>query len=249
MRQFLCAAVALAVITAVSATSCDNPDLPDMLKKEGAPVTDTVRLAPFSNLDVDGNMILHLVKDSDDFAVTHFGKNLIKNVSCDYYDDASKLIIHNKTTGNIVRNNRSLPTVELHYSQLSTIYTYANVLIESSDSVDVERYVFAEQNGQLDILSNADNLDVEVWDGAAVCRVRGKRDRLYLEARYTSVMDASNLDVRCCRVANYSTGDVTVSPRDTLEASILWTGDILYSGNPVLITVQKTGKGNVVHYN
>ena len=69
----------------------------------------------------------------------------------------------------------------------------------------------------------------------------GKSNNSSLTARYTSQIDAQNLEVKNLTVTNGTIQDFYVQASDTLVASTTKTGRIFYKGNPSFIDSLKCG--------
>ncbi len=225
--------------------SCDNKDLPDFLKSEGEAATDTVTLKPYQNLVIKNNAHIELVKDTRDYAIVKYGENLIDNIDIDLDEATSTLSIADNSKSGIVRNNKSIPKIECHFSLLCNIFARACVKVSSNDTVDIQRYVFEEYIGELDVKSNAPTLALEITNGSGEYTLSGRADTIDIDARYTSIVDASRLTAKVARVESHTTGDVTVCATDSVYATIKHTGDVYYKGGAAAVVVENKGKGNI----
>ena len=244
MKYLLKYVSAVVMTTAIAAQSCDNKNLPDMMKSAGNLAMDTIEVGAYKDLVINNNFHVELVKGDRDFVVVEYGKNLIENVSVKYDEASSTLSVSDDTKFGMVRNNQSVPKIKCSFSLLCNIYAHASVIISSDDSVDVRNYVFDGFIGGLDVVSNAPELRVEIADGSGSYKIGGRAESLDIEAQYTSIVDASGLRARVAHVANYSTGDVLVNAADTVYAEIHHTGDVCYKTGAIPVLVAKKGKGS-----
>ena len=238
---------AVMMFAAFGSTGCDNPDAPDFFKSIGDEVTDTIRFEDFITLyQIDDAFDISLVKDTVDYAIITCGKNLKDKVKADFLGDHTVSC----TNGNeyrIVRNYQGVPKLELHYTYTElNIYLNSSCKVHSDDSVDVRRVVFTGRAGNLDLITNCYDFCLEVWFGTGTYSVRGRSESFHCEPRYSAIIDASQLMVQKAFINQFSTGDVYVNPTDSLTAKIYWTGDIIYSGNPVINLLENPGKGGLI---
>ncbi|MCR5454192.1 MAG: DUF2807 domain-containing protein [Bacteroidales bacterium] len=225
--------------------SCDNENLPDFMKSEGAIVSDTVAIQPYKELIINNNCLVSLVKDSRDFIVVEYGENLISNVHVDYDEASARVSVSDDTKFRMVRNNSAVPKIKCHFSLLCNILANACVIISSDDNVDVREYVFNGFAGGLNIVSNAPEVKLEITDGTGTYKMSGKADCLDIDVSYTSIVDALGLRARVAKVVNNSTGDVRVNATDTVYAEIRHTGDICYKSGAVPVQKVRKGKGSL----
>ena len=238
---------AVMMFAAFGSTGCDNPDAPDFFKSIGDEVTQEWHFDSLITVfRVKDNFDVSLVKDTADYAIVTCGKNLINKVKWEF-SGANTVEFTNDNAYRIVRNYEGVPKIEIHYSYSDlNIYANGSCRLHSSDSVDVKRVVFTERIGNLDLITNAPELILEVWFGTGRYNVRGKTDCFRCEPRYSAIIDASQLSVKKAFVDNYSTGNVYVNPTDSLTDKIYWTGDIIYSGNPGIKLLENPGKGGLI---
>ena len=233
----------IATVLAVFASACDNENLPDFMKSSGAQVSDTVVVKSYKDLIVNNNFRIELVKDTRDFIVVEYGENLIQNVSVKYDEASASVSVLDDTKFGMVRNNQAVPKLKCHFSLLCNIFAHSSVIVSSDDSIDVRQYVFDGFVGGLDVVSNSPEVRLEVAEGSGTYRITGMTDRLEVDARYTSIVDAEGLQARVAHVESHSTGDVRVNASDTVYAGIHHTGDVCYRRGAVPVLVAKKGKG------
>ena len=230
---------------ALMAQSCDNENVPDFMKSEGAVVADTIELKPYKDLIVNSNFHVELVKDTRDIIVVEYGENLIQNVSVKYDEASSSVSVSDDTKFGMVRNNQAVPKIKCSFSLLCNIFAHSSVIISSDDSIDVRQYVFDGFIGGLDVVSNSPEVRLEVADGTGSYKIKGVANRLDVDARYTSIVDAEGLRTRVAHVESHSTGDVKVNASDTVYAAIHHTGDVCYKSGAVPVLVARKGKGSL----
>ena len=230
---------------AVVSQSCDNKNLPDFMKSEGAMVSDTIVVKPYKDLIINNNFHVELVKGTSDYIVVEYGENLIENVSVKYDEASSSVSVSDDTKFGMVRNNQAVPKIKCSFSLLCNIFAHASVIISSDDSVDVRQYVFDGFIGGLDVVSNAPQLRLEVADGTGCYKMTGKTDCLDIEAHYTSIVETEGLEARVAHVESHSTGNVFVNATDTVYAEIHHTGDVCYKSGAVPVLVARKGKGSL----
>lgn len=226
-------------------SSCDNENVPDFMKSEGAIVADTIELKPYKDLIINSNFHVELVKDTRDYIVVEYGENLIKNVSVKYDEASSSVSVSDDSKFGMVRNNQAIPKIKCSFSLLCNIFAHSSVIVRSDDSVDVRQYVFDGFIGGLDVVSNAPQLKLEVTDGTGSYKIAGRAESLDIDARYTSIVDAVGLQARVAHVESSSTGDVSVNATDTVYAEIHHTGDVCYKSGAVPVLVARKGKGSL----
>lgn len=230
---------------ALLCASCDNKNLPDFMKSEGDMMSNTVDLKPYKELVVNNNCIVSLVKDTRDYIVIEYGENLMDNFHVDYDEAAECVSVSDDTKFGMVRNNSSVPKIECHFTSLCNIFAHASVLINSDDAVDVRQYVFDGFVGGLDVVNNSPEVRLEIADGSGTYKMSGFADCLDVDARYTSIVDALELEARVAKVESHSTGDVMVNATDTVYAEIHHTGDVRYLSGAVPVQKVRKGKGSL----
>ncbi|MCQ2973412.1 MAG: DUF2807 domain-containing protein [Bacteroidales bacterium] len=226
---------------------CDNSNAPDFFKSVGKEVSKTIY---FDNLitllNVKDAFDVYLVKDTIDYITITCGENLIDKIDAKLSDEHT-IELTNENEFRIVRNYNGIPQAEVHYKTITNVYAYGSAKVVSKDTIDIERYVFTERVGELDVIVKSPQIIVNVWFGTGNYKVRGVCNDFYTEPRYSSIINAEELIVNNAHIDTYSSGNVYVNPQDSLIANIYWTGDIIYQGNPFVKLIEKQGKGKIIN--
>ena len=235
------------LLTIIIFSTCDNQNVPDCLKKTGDIIKFNQPLDKFTAIFLYDAFTAKLVKDTVNYLEVECGKNLKDNLGFKV-DSTGLLTIHDDSFCGIVRNNSDMPSVTIHYTQpISDLYLYGNSYVYSTDSVNVARYVFTSRAGKLDVISNCDNVGVDVWLGTGEYTIKGKAKYFHSDARGTSKIDASELIAQKAVLETHSSCDMYVNISDSITCKFFWSGNIYTKNNPhSIVENNKNSTGKLI---
>ena len=128
------------------------------------------------------------------------------------------------------------------------------VKVSGSGNVDVgsissdKLIVNVSGSGDINLLNvTSDILDVSI-NGSGNVETKGKIDEVDLTISGSGDFDGTNLNCRDASIDIYGSGNVELNVKNTLQAHISGSGDVIYDGNPQIST-RSTGSGKVKHRN
>lgn len=248
MKIKLSTYIAVIASALFSFSGCNSENAPDCLKKAGATTTVTRPFSDISEVEIYDMFNVKFVKDTACYAVVRAGENLINGVDTDINAD-NVLTLHDNNSCYAMRNNDNFPEVEIHYKNLSTVIVEGSAVLSSTDSVDIGRFEIRSDVCSADLISNAEYLSVCAWHTSGTFNISGKVERFGCDIRGSIIVNAQNLSCNLADIVNFSSGNIYVNSKDYINAELLWSGNIIYKGNPKINIIRNSGDGQLIQKN
>jgi hypothetical protein len=233
------------IITCCLSISCNKENLCDCLKSTGAIITEHRLLSDFTQVNVNKNVSVTLYQDTVNYADVEAGENLISLVKTDISNGV--LNITNENTCNWVRSYKKEINVMLHFKNLVYVRNYASKDITCAKTI-ISPFIDAETYGSGDIHLSIQGTTsyTGLFANAGDIYMEGSVVKSLVFSQSFGFVYEQNLQSDSCAVDQRGTGDLYVSAKDWLRASISKEGNVYYTGNPV-ISSSFYGSGKLIH--
>lgn len=225
--------------------SCSKLNPTDCFKSNGTVTTQTREVSPYLYLNMKNNVDVFLTYDNQYSIEVRAGKNIIPGIKTTIANGT--LTISNENTCNWVRSYETPIEVYLGIPRLdSIIYQSSGNLISvnkwSGDSIKLD---VLEGAGSINLWIDMRKSSLNLHYGTADLIVRGKSHISYLYSGGYGPADLSALETEFTYMTNNSTNICRVRSNLVLHVGIFNVGDVYYSGNPLEITTEITGTGEL----
>ena len=233
----------LTVLSAVLNFSCKKENLFDCLKSTGDVTTERRSISPFTEVEVHDNVNVIFVQDSETFIEVNAGENLLPLIKTELQSGTLK--IENRNTCSWVRDYGIPINVYVHIPLLKKVLTYGSGKISSSNTLQCGT-LEGNSRGTGDIELDVNAFEIYCKQAIADIIFTGSADYLFIFNTSSGFSLCSGLSVNRATVINLGPGNSYVNACDKLDVEIKSSGNIYYSGNPVLNS-DITGSGQLIH--
>lgn len=162
---------------------------------------------------------------------------------------SGKLIIRNNNKCNWLRDLNNKFTVTVTVKDLDYILTQGSGNINFVDTLRNSPFLIESYNGTGDyrLLFSSSRAELKLHSGPADIYVSGYVADIFIYSAANGFVHGEHLRADLCSISTYSTGDTRVGPSNTLNANIGYSGDVYYTGQPV-ITRTGDGTGQLLPY-
>ncbi len=201
--------------------------------------SETRDLKPFSRIELDGSIDLHITLGEDQSVVVEGDDNLLDNV----YTEVTSRGELKVGVEEPYRSRRGL-LVEI------TLPGLERVEIDGSGDVtvlelDQEQFeVRISGSGDADIEGRATSIEVYVA-GSGDVDLRGDADEVFVKVRGSGDVDARRLTSKEATVTIQGSGDVKVHATEYFDGTVNGSGDITYYGDPEDVSKNVHGSGDI----
>jgi hypothetical protein len=227
---------------------CKKDHMLDCFKNAGETKTEERSATPFVNIDLNDNVDLVINPNSPFYIKVTAGENLVDGIITEL--NGNTLYIRNENRCNWMRSFSNTYTVEVGMDKPEKITYYGSGDIYCKDTIRSEEFTFDCTNGSgsINFLFNCNKTNLNNHTGRTDIHAKGYSGVSFIYINDVGTMDASELDTYYSYLRNRSTGDMKVKVKVSLSAAILYNGNIYYTGNPVHIDQEVTGKGRLIPY-
>lgn len=226
--------------------SCKKGHEVDCFKGTGDIISETISLSYFNKVEARGRISVQFIQDGKNEIEITCGENVLEGISFEIID--STLYLDNKNKCNWVRRFDAIPQIMVHYTDLK--YFRADNYFDNrflsqhvGDSITIEYW---EGSGRTWFYGDVSYAGLFVHAGSGCFTATGKSDYTTLYHSGGAPDDISALKSKTLHVNSHSNNDIHVYCDSVLIAEIFWTGNILYSGNPVEINRVGDGSGQLI---
>ena len=248
MRHKLLIIIMLSLLTAF--ISCKRAPL-----TVGPIVTQTRELPDFSEVYLNDNINLSLVRSDTCYLVITTGKNIIDNVTNEVSNGT--LTISNNTTLNWIRPYDYTIGATLYYKDIINFVFASSGTLETQNNYtghiappDFYRFEIHGGSGDVNLnISNCDDFRVVYHYGTSQLNISGDDNKLFvIYKRSYGVIDARNYEAETVHITTDSASDCYISASESIEARINNCGDIYYKGDPeeIQVTYGEFAKGKLL---
>ena len=140
------------------------------------------------------------------------------------------------------------PTLYLHFTDIKHLWTLNPVKVTNEDTLKLDRFYYYPVGeigeAQLTVQCNFFGMDNSA-NTLGRFYIKGTTQTAKFYNRYGSSIYADGLKAQVVEVYNESIGDVYVNADELLKVFIWGTGNIYYSGDPVVQIIEKRSSGQV----
>jgi hypothetical protein len=232
-----------AIIISLLLAACGS-NAPDCMKSTGKVIRETRSLNTFSTLEISGNINVILTSDSSYDVVVEAGEHLLKKIKTEV--SGTRLLVRNDNSCNWVRSYKNPLNVYVGIKNIDDIFQYSPELLSTEkllikDTLIVHLYSNGSVN--LDLDSKSIWLDM---DFLGDCRLRGKTKKMLVTSLGMGQFNSEGMNCAELYVFGKGQGDVFVRSDSSLVAYIENSGNVYYSGSPVVIGGSNTGTGRLI---
>lgn len=210
----------------------------------GPIVTQTRHLPDFTEVHLNDNISITLVRSDTCYIEITTGKNIIDNVTTEVSNGI--LTICNTTTLDWIRPFDYKLQAILYFKDIknfvfasSGILTTRNCYSGELNNDGLYRFEVDGGSGDIDLnINNCNDLRIVYKYGTSRLSIQGSNNQnLVIYKRSYGVIDAQNYSVKHANVTSFSATDCYINASKFINASINDLGDIYYKGEPDSINV------------
>ncbi|GAA4141786.1 hypothetical protein GCM10022216_22120 [Sphingobacterium kyonggiense] len=143
-----------------------------------------------------------------------------------------------------VQSNGSIELSEAIKVSKVDIKVSSNGKMNAKSITTGQAEVHVSSNAKLDLLLNADNLDLDVSSNAKA-NISGNTQSLVANSTSNATVDLSNLNAKNVKASASSNGTLQLNASQKLDANASSNGRISYSGNPKTTNFDKSSNGRI----
>lgn len=199
------------------------------------------------SIEIQAMFNITLIQDTINKVIVTCGENLQHNIDVSIKNGILYLK-HN------VKYNWSRPykkiELELHLISVPTINVRNPVYITSRDTLKTTEFFLIdwEQFTELNVTLNVRNVAIDVSsENFGSYTIKGKAESATFNNWGSAFIDAKDIQVKDCNVAQKSIGDIYVNVTNELRVSFKSTGRVFYYGNPKIFIENQTSNSKLIH--
>jgi len=203
--------------------------------------------AEIDNVTAFGRIHVNFIQDSLNIVEIAGGENIAGGIECVF--ENNKLCIRDNNTCNWVRRLDQVPVVTIHYSTLHYFGAenyYDNLFLKQhfGDTILMEYWT---GSGKTKFSGHVDKAYFKVNAGSGGYECAGIASYLYVYHYGGARIDCSGLMAANVLAVSGSNNDVFVNCGHQLTGDIRRSGNIYYTGNPLLVERIGLGSGEILH--
>ena len=248
MKHKLLIILILCILTALS--SCKKAPI-----TVGSIVTQSRELSNFTEVNVNDNINLALVRSDTCYIEITTGKNIIDNITTEVNNGI--LTICNTTSLNWIRPYDYTLEVTLYFKDITNFIFASSGTLETKNNYtgilsngDFYRFEIDGGSGDIDLnVNNCDDFHVAYHYGTSRLNLYGANNqKLVINKRSYGMIDARNYDAKTVDVTSNSACDCYISASESIDATINHFGNIFYKGDPdsIQVTYGEYAKGKLL---
>lgn len=224
----------------------------------GPIVTQTRELEDFSELYVNDNINLSLMRSDTCYIEITTGANIIDNITTEVRNGI--LTISNTTTLNWTRPYDYKLDATLYYKDIPYLmFCSSGMLVSENDYngiLEDDFYIIIIDGGSGDIdlkVSNCNKLHIYYKYGTSQLTLRGNNNTfLSVNKKSYGIFDARNYQAKKVRINSTSYSDCFINASERIDATIDGLGNIYYKGNPdndsISVTYGEFARGRLLPF-
>lgn len=242
----------ITLLLALIFTGCKKASERRCFKSAGAETTREVILtSDFNQMKLYPHIAYELVQDSLDKVVIKGGENLVNFIDCKVVDGILEIRNSNKCFFlRAGKKNKNKIVVEIHFTSLVNIYYEGSEYLKSIDTIrsDYFTMLITDGAGPVDLTMKSQLMICEVSHGWGSYTLHGITGAIRIDARSNSFCDVRDLTITdSVYVASDTPGKVRLRANDIpLYGYIKGSGNVYYSGTPSVISVIRSGTGELI---
>jgi hypothetical protein len=231
--------------------ACKKPEDRACWKFTGEETELEIPVAEFDKLRLNPHIAYVLIQDSLDKVVIKGGKNLVNLIDVNVSDKL--LEITNKNRCAFLRNAKKELIAEIHCTSVVNIHYEGTEYLRSTGTIrsDYFTLLIRDGAGPVDLTMDSEFINADISHGWGDYTLRGTTASARIGARSNGYCDVYDLTITdSVYVASDSPGNIKVRANGIpLAGFIKNSGNILYKGTPSVISVVRTGSGEVLNKN
>lgn len=222
-------------------------------KKEGCPLSpgsissETRNVLPFTEIRLYDKINLVVTQDSVQQIIVEAGKNFMARIGTDVENNI--LTIKNNNKCNIFINPGYEINVYISANQLQKIDYYGSGNISSTNTLYVPTFTIDSWDGtgsiKLSLLTGQANAIVR--NNNADITISGRSDNTYVYCADVGSVNLVDFISTQVSIVQKSIRDVYVNVTGSLQANVLYKGNVFYKGMPSTIDTLITSTGKLIH--
>ena len=193
------------------------------------------------------NISYHIYQDTSRVLIIKGGENLVDHV--EVTNDSTHLSITNKNRCHFLRDVEDQLTVEIHYPFFYRFYSEAEDSVIFHDTIRSNFFYYHQRYGGAKVEMNFDGKTLIMLASNGVGRYQLSGQATYADLRVQggAAGDASQFVAEEFLIDQNSTGNLLLNLNAAIaKINLKGTGDVIYSGIPDSIILNKTGDGDLV---
>ncbi len=191
----------------------------------------------------------HFYQDTSRKIVVRTGKNMQKFI--EVKTEKYTTTINNYNHCNFLRDNDKKVEVDIHYPHYNTIYAEPSDSMVFIDTLKGEYAIIhlRDGGGTLKLNVNMNQIQVGISYGAGNFIIGGQTNYAHLSIQNLAYGDALNLKTNELSIYHNSNNDLLTN-FDSSNVKVLFyaNGDVRFVGEPLSLSVDGIGDGEVIHY-
>jgi hypothetical protein len=213
----------------------------------GEPAVKEVPLDSVTQFRLYKNITYHVYQDTLQKIVIRAGSNIIDHIHV--YDQNHYVSVVNKNKCNFLRDYDNKVEVDIHYAYPERFYCEVSDSLIFEDTI-VGEYLHVEQvtgGGGVRLSCDVFRLVMISSHGVGHYTVSGRAEKADLRVETNGSGDTRNFTADKYLILQNSTGDLRLNADQAIvDITIRGTGNILYSGIPDSIRINRLGDGNFI---
>lgn len=175
------------------------------------------------------------------------GKNILAGITTTVAGE--KLTIQDNSGCKMFRTDGGAVNVYISTGALQKMSYHGSGNVSSTDTIRQNHFIIDcdEGSGSINLKLVADSADAIIRTRNADISLAGHGNSTLIYCAGEGSVDLSQFTSRDLQLETKSIRDVHVHVTDNLNASILYLGNVYYSGNPEYIESQITSSGKLIH--
>lgn len=223
--------------------SCKKENRKDCIKSTGEIIIQERVTAHFDSILVHNNIILFLKHDTVRSIKIEAGQNLIPLIETKI--ENNQLIISNNNRCNFMRSYEPTINVTVSVPDLKHLQHTGSGDVKSINTLKVNRIRVVNSGvGDINLDLDAGNVFTQIY-GSGGINLSGKAAVCEIYSTGNCFMHCENLFTGYTYIYSNTTGNIHVHAQKELGVTILGSGNVYYTGNPLITKQDISGKGSL----
>ena len=235
------------LIATLALTSCKKNGVSNCFVSTGEITMDNRSINSFNSILLKDNVNLILKKADSNAIIVEAGKNLISGVKTDVGENGV-LEIRNDNSCNWIRSYSSPINVYLNYKVIDSIdyNSIGDITTENTLIADSLWIMAHEGAGKINMDVDVSTLYCSLHYGTLDIILRGKAGVSYIYSASFGLINTLDMESDYMYINNRSSNDIYVTAKTHIGATIDNIGNIYYTGNPITVSFNKNGTGELI---
>ncbi|NVJ88614.1 MAG: DUF2807 domain-containing protein [Flavobacteriaceae bacterium] len=207
--------------------------------------TETRNTDDYDGVRVGGFFDVVLVKGKEGKIILEGEENLMKYITTEVKKGSLEIKVEK---GVNIRTTRKF-TVTIPVSEIDEVSLGGSGNIKSNMVLKSDNFsVNLGGSGNIELDLDANNISSAIG-GSGNIELRGKADKITSSIAGSGTIKAYDLQVNIVKANIAGSGDVRISVKDEIKATVAGSGSVYYKGNPPKIDTKSIGSGSVKNRN